>query len=393
MRAPASQRLYERASVRFPGGASRTTLAGGSPVRYAARGEGWRIVDVDGHELIDLHGDYSALVHGNAFPPVVAAARAALERGSAFGMPTAAEVELADCLAERVGWARRWRFVGSGSEAVMAAARAARAASGREKLVRFAGSYHGGWDALAAPGEAGVPRGLAEQVLTLPAGDGAALERAFERYDSELAGVLLDPMPNRAGLEPAAVDFVQLVRELTRARGVALILDEVISFRLAGGGMHERYGIEGDLVALGKLVGGGLPVGALGGRAQWLDVFDPARANEHVPLAGTFAANPVSMCAGLAALRALDAEAIARVGALGERLRTGLEALGYTVAGAGSLCKLRSPDPKALWGQLYERGVLIAADGLMSVSTAMDERVVARALQAFAAVAGKTGAA
>lgn len=386
MRAEVSQRLYERASARFPGGASRTTLAGGVPVRYAARGEGWRIFDVDGHELIDLHGDYSALVHGNAFPPVVSAARAALERGSAFGMPTAAEVELADSLARRLGWAQRWRFTGSGSEAVMAAARAARAATGREKLARFAGSYHGGWDVLAAAGEGGVSHAAADQVLTLPPGDERALEHALDQHGHELAGVLLDLMPNRTGLVPVREELAQLVRERTRERGIALIIDEVITFRLAGGGMQELYGIEGDLVTLGKLVGGGLPVGAVGGKAEWLDVFDPDRGG--VQLAGTFAANPVSMAAGQAALQALDAAAIARIGALGERLRVGLADLGYPVGGAGSLCKLLpTADPKALWGRLYERGVLIAADGLLSVSTAMDEGVVERALEAFAAVA------
>jgi glutamate-1-semialdehyde 2,1-aminomutase len=382
-----SHTLYERASRRFPGGASRTTLAGGSPARYASHGEGWRIVDLDGHELIDLHGDYSALVHGNAFAPIVAAAQQALERGSAFGMPTAAEVDLADCLAERVGWAERWRFTGSGSDAVMAAVRAARAVSGREKLVRFAGCYHGGWDALAQPGEAGVPHGVSDQVLTLPLGDAGAFERALADHYGQIACVLLDLMPNRVGLTAAEPAFATLVRERTHEHGIALVLDEVITFRMAPGGLQERYGIEGDIVTLGKLVGGGLPVGAVGGRPQWLDVFDPGRADA-VALAGTFAANPVSMRAGLAALRMLDDAAIKRINALGARLREGLAALGHGVAGEGSLCKLRSPEPKELWPRLYEQGVLIAADGLMSISTVMDEQVVDRALQAFSTLAG-----
>lgn len=382
----AAGELYERARRRFPGGSSRTTLAAGSQARYAAYAEGWRIVDVDGCELIDLHGDYSALVHGNAFAPVVAAARDALQRGSAFGMPTAAEVELADCLASRLRWAGRWRFTGSGSEAMMAAVRAARAASGREKLVRFAGCYHGGWDALAQPGEAGVPRGVGEQVLTLPSGDAQALERVLVDRGGEIACVLLDLMPNRAGLRPVAPAFATLVRELTRERGIALILDEVITFRMALGGMGERYGIEADIVTLGKLVGGGLPIGALGGPPAWMDVFDPARPDA-LALAGTFAANPVSMRAGLAALQALDRGAIERAGALGVRLRDGLTARGYEVSGEGSLCKLLAPDAKAMWPRLYEQGVLIAADGLMSVSTVMDEQVIDRVLQAFAAIA------
>jgi glutamate-1-semialdehyde 2,1-aminomutase len=381
-----SNELYGRATRRFPGGASRTTLAGGSPARYAARGEGWRMVDVDGRELIDLHGDYSALVHGNAYGPVVAAARAALERGCAFGMPTAAEVDLADALAERVGWAERWRFTGSGSDAVMAAVRAARAVSGRERVVRFAGCYHGGWDALAQPGERGVPCDVSDQILTLPLGEAGAFEDALVEHDGQIACVLLDLMPNRAGLSAIEPAFAEMVRERTREHGIALILDEVITFRLAPGGMQRRYGIEGDMVTLGKLIGGGLPVGAVGGRPQWMDVFDPS-GEDAVALAGTFAANPVSMRAGLAALEALDGAAIERIGALGERLREGLIALGYEVAGEGSLCKLRLPEPKRLWSRLYEQGVLIAADGLMSISTVMDEQVVDQALRSFAVLA------
>jgi glutamate-1-semialdehyde 2,1-aminomutase len=339
-------------------------------------------MDVDGRELIDLHGDYSALVHGNAFAPVVAAARGALEWGSAFGLPTAAEVELAECLAGRIGWAERWRFTSSGSEAVMAAVRAARAVSGRDMVVRFADCYHGGWDALAQPGAGGVPEGVRRGVLTLPLGDGKALSSALAEHDGEIACVLLDLMPNRAGLRPVEAEFARLARDETRRRGVALIVDEVITFRMAPAGMQEPYGIEGDIVTLGKLIGGGMPVGALGGRGEWMDVFDPARPDA-VALAGTFAANPVSMRAGLAALHALGVEEIERIGALGERLRAGLTAQGYEVSGRGSLCKLHADDLKTLWLRLYEQGVLIAADGLTSVSTAMDETIVDAALAAF----------
>ncbi len=385
-RAPSNRGLYERARVRFPGGSSRTTLAAVSPPPYASRGEGAIVVDVGGHEAIDLHGDYSALVHGNAYAPVLAAAREALEAGSAFGLPTAAEVDLAECLAARIGWAERWRFTGSGSEAVMAAVRAARAASGREKVVRFADCYHGGWDALARPGARGVPEGVRRDVLTLPLGDSSALVGVLDEHNGQVACVLLDPMPNRAGLLPVEPTFAQFVREQTRARGVALIVDEVITFRMAPGGMQELCGIEGDIVTLGKLIGGGLPVGALGGRPEWMDVFDPSR-HDGVALAGTFAANPVSMRAGLAALHALDASAIERIDLLGERLRTGLTGLGYEVTGAGSLCKLHAADLPGLWRRLYREGVLIAADGLASVSTAMDEVLVERALELFARAA------
>lgn len=386
----AGRELYERAHRRFPGGSSRTTLWVAPHPPYALQGEGWRVRDVDGHDLIDLHGDYSALVHGNAFGPIADAARAALERGSAFGLPTSAEVDLADCLAGRMGWAERWRFTGSGSEAVMAAVRGARAVSGRDMVVRFADCYHGGWDALAAPGARGVPEGVAREVVTLALGDGEAFLSALEEHGEQLACVLFDLMPNRAGLHPAERSFAQLVREHTHARGVALIVDEVITFRMAPGGMQSQYGIEGDIVTLGKLIGGGLPVGALGGKAEWMDVFDPSRS-DGVALAGTFAANPVSMSAGLAALTALDADAIERIGTLGGRLREGLTRLGYEVTGAGSLCKLHAPDLPALWRSLYDEGVLIAADGLACVSTAMDEAIIDRALELFGRVSRLTG--
>ncbi len=375
----AGRALYERARKRFPGGSSRTTLWVGQQPPYALEGAGWRLRDVDGHELIDLHGDYSALVHGNAFAPITEAARAALEQGSAFGLPTPAEVELAECLAARVPWAQRWRFTGSGSEAVMAAVRAARAVTGRDKLVRFAGCYHGGWDVLAGPGARGVPASAERDVVTIPLGDQAALMRVLDEHAGQIACVLLDLMPNRAGLRPVERGFAELVRAQTSKRGIALILDEVITFRMAPAGMHALYGIEADIVTLGKLIGGGFPVGALGGRAEWMDVFDPGQPDA-VAVAGTFAANPVSMRAGLAALAALDAEQIERIGALGERLRTGLTQLGYEVTGAGSLCKLHASELGLLWRRLYNAGVLIAADGLACISTAMDQATIERAL-------------
>ncbi len=380
---PSSRELYERAREHIPGGGSRSTLFTPPYAPYALRGEGCRLIDVDGHELIDLHGNYSALVHGHAFGPVVRAASAALADGACFPLPSAAEVELAEQLAARVPWAGRWRFAGSGTEAVMAAVRAARAACGRPLIVRFAGCYHGSSDELLQPGAPGVPESAQDEVLTLPLGEERGFRAALEEHGERVAAVLLDLMPNRPGLRPVTGEFAALVRAQTAARGIALILDEVITFRLAPGGMHTLYGIEGDLITLGKTIGGGLPVGALGGRASWMDVFDPSRADA-VPLAGTFTANPVSMRAGLAALEALDAGAIERIDALGARLREGLRALRCETTGRGSLLKLHVPDRARLWWRLYREGVLIAADGLMCVSTAMDEQAIDEALAAFA---------
>ncbi len=375
--------LYERALRCLPGANSRTTVFVPPHPPYALRGQGWRVWDVDGHELLDLQCNYASLVHGHAFAPIVQAAGRALAEGSAFGLPTAAEVELAERLAERVSWAERWRFAGSGSEAVMMAVRAARAATGRDGMLRFEDCYHGSWDAVVARGARGVPAGAQRDVLTVPVGDERALLAALEEHGERLACVLLDLMPNRAGLRPATPAFAALVREQTERRGIVLILDEVITFRLASGGLQALYGIEGDLVVLGKLIGGGLPIGAIGGRAAQMEVFDPRRADA-VAHGGTFSANPVSLHAGLAALEALDGAAIARINELGARLRAGLEELGYTVTGRGSLLKVHVEDPVELWWRLYSTGVLIALGGLMCLSTPMGDAEIDRALAAFA---------
>ncbi len=375
--------LYERALRVLAGGSTRTTVFVPPHPPYALRGEGWRVIDAEGRELVDLQCNYASLVHGHAFAPSVQAAARALGEGSAFGLPTAAEVELAELLAVRLPWAERWRFAGSGTEAVMMAVRAARAVSGRAGLLRFEGCYHGSWEAVVATGAPGVPASAQRDTVTVPVGDGRAFVAALEEHGERLACVLLDLMPNRAGLRPADPAFVALVREQCTRRGIALILDEIITFRLGVGGLQEHYGVEGDLVTLGKLIGGGLPVGAIGGRAEWMDVFDPRRTDA-VAHGGTFSANPVSLRAGIAAVLALDAPAIERIGALGERLRAGLRELGCTVTGRGSLAKVHVDDPVDLWWRLYRAGVLIAGGGLLCVSTPMEEAVVDRALEAFA---------
>jgi glutamate-1-semialdehyde 2,1-aminomutase len=379
---PAAQTLYERALRSLPGGNSRSTLFVAPHPPYAVRGEGFEIVDVDGHRVVDLQNNYTALVHGHAFEPVVRAAVAALAQGSAFGLPTSSEIELAECLAERVDWAEHWRFANSGTEAVMMAVRAARAATGRDGLLRFANCYHGSWDAVVRPGSHGVPAGAQADVLTLELGDGEAFVAALEEHEGRLAAVLLDLMPNRAGLRPLDASFVKLVREQTARRGIALVIDEVITFRLAPGGLHSQYGIEGDLIALGKMIGGGFPVGAVGGRTAFMEVFDPRRPDA-VAHGGTFSANPVTMRAGLAALQAFGLADIQRIDALGDRLREGLRERGWFVSGQGSLLQIGSQDLLALWWRLYEAGVLIAGNGLMCISTPMDEQTIERVLEVF----------
>ncbi|HEY3970796.1 MAG TPA: aminotransferase class III-fold pyridoxal phosphate-dependent enzyme [Solirubrobacteraceae bacterium] len=386
---PAAQALYERALHSLPGGNARSTLFVEPHPPYAARGEGCEVLDADGHRVIDLQNNYTALIHGHAFQPVLQAATAALADGSAFGLPTRWEIELAECLAERLDWAEHWRFVNSGTEAVMMAVRGARAATGRDGLLRFANCYHGGWDAVVRRGSHGVPATAQRDVLTLALGDARAFVAALEEHEGQLAAVLLDLMPNRAGLEPLEESFVQLVREQTERRGIALVIDETITFRLARGGMHSLYGIEGDFITLGKMIGGGMPVGAIGGRSGFMDVFDPRRPDA-VAQSGTFSANPVTMRAGLAALKNFGAAEIDWIDALGERLRAGLGERGWSVAGCGSLLRIGSQDPTGLWWRLYEAGVLIAGNGLMCTSTPMDEQTVERVLKAFERVAGES---
>jgi glutamate-1-semialdehyde 2,1-aminomutase len=372
----ASDSLYEQALRALPGGNSRTTLFLPPHPPYAARGEGFRLVDADGHTTIDLQNNYTALIHGHAHPRIVAAATAAIADGTSFGLPTAHEVELAAELARRVPAGERWRFANSGTEAVMMAIRLARAATGRELVLRFAGAYHGSADAVIDGGGA----------IVVPVGDQAALDATLERDGECIACVIFDAMPNRAGLRPAEPDFVAHLRDATSARGIVLIQDEVLTFRLETGGLHARYGLQPDLVTLGKIIGGGFPVGAVGGRADLMARFDP-RTPGNVPHGGTFSANPVTMRAGLAALELYDADDIARLNALGDELRTELAEQGWTVTGSGSLLRIHTPEPEQTWWRLYRAGVTIAINGLACLSTPMDESTVAAAADAFAKAA------
>jgi glutamate-1-semialdehyde 2,1-aminomutase len=343
------------------------------------------LVDADGHELLDLVGNYTALVHGHARPEIVAAATAAVADGSCFSLPTAHEVELAAELSRRIPVAEKWRFANSGTEAVMMALRLARAATGRELVVRFDGCYHGSYDGALAPGAPGVPGALAEAIVSIPVGDEGALSSVLAEHGDRIACVLFDAMPNRAGLRPATLEFAaHLQRELER-RDILLILDEVITFRMAWGGIQSLYGLRPDITTLGKVIGGGFPIGALGGRPELMDLFDP-RAADHLVHGGTFSANPVSMRAGLVALELLTAAEIGRINALGDRLRQELVAHGYEVSGRGSLLRIHVEDPKRLWWQLVEGGVLISVDGLAAVSTAMNEATIDRAIAAFAQI-------
>jgi glutamate-1-semialdehyde 2,1-aminomutase len=382
-----ADRLHERALASLPGGNTRTTVFVPPRPPYAVRGEGCELIDADGRRVLDLLSNYTALVHGHARPEIVEAAVDAVRAGSSFGLPTEREIELAERLRARIPSAVKWRFTNSGSEAVMMAIRLARAATGRSGVLRFQGAYHGSYDAAMQPPARGVPASVEGEIVTVPLGDGAGLEAALAEHGSRLACVLFDAMPNRAGLRPVAPEFVRLLRELTLQHGVLLVQDEVITLRLAVGGLQGVYGIEPDITTVGKLIGGGFPIGGVGGREELMALFDPRRPDA-IGHGGTFNANPVSMSAGAASLDLLTEDEIARINALGNRLRESLAERGWDVSGEGSLLQVRAPDQQALWWSLYAEGALIAANGLICTSTAMGETDIDRALEAFDRVNG-----
>lgn len=379
---PASDRLYARATAALPGGNTRTTLFVAPHPPYAASGHRCWVVDVDGHEVIDFNSNYTALIHGYQRAEIAAAVNEAIAEGTCFCLPTVHEVQLAERLSARIPAAPKWRFTNSGTEAVMMAIRVARAATGRDAVLRFAGCYHGTYDGMLEVGAKGVPSAYADQVITVPVGDHAALHAALNTDGHRIACVLFDAMANRAGLRPSDPAFVRMLRAETESHGILLVMDEVITFRVAHGGMQSLYDVRPDITTLGKVLGGGFPVGAVGGRAEVMDLFDPHR-RDGVAHGGTFSANPVTMRAGCVALDLLTSDEIARINALGDRLRRSLIEQGWNATGRGSLLRLHAPDPAATWWRLYEEGVLVAPNGLTCTSTAMTAEVIDEAIAAF----------
>jgi glutamate-1-semialdehyde 2,1-aminomutase len=365
----------------------------------AVRGAGYSIVDELGRELIDLNNNFTALIHGHAHPAVVSAGQEALARGASYGLPNLSEVRHARTLLERLPAMEQVRYANSGTEAVMAALRLARAHTGRDKVVMLRRAYHGLSDAvLPAGGDAarrGIPAGVDADTILVAVDDVDALEATLREQGEQIAAVLIDLIPNRAGLVALSDQFVRRARALTEELGIVLIADEVISLRLAHGGFAAARGVEPDLMTTGKLIGGGLPVGALLGRAEIMGRLDP-HAPDSVEQGGTFTGNPVTMESGIATLQLLDEHAIARLNDLGERARARLvdrlEGRSWEVRGAGSLLRPYPvgdgpPAPvrhRALWWAAYERGVLLLPNGLAALSTPMTADVVEHAVDCIA---------
>jgi glutamate-1-semialdehyde 2,1-aminomutase len=329
-----SAELYRRALEVLPGGVNspvRSMRAIGRDPIFIARGEGAELIDVDGNRFLDYVCSWGPLIHGHAHPHVLAAVAEAAARGTSFGAPTAAEVELALEVARRMEGVDMLRMTSSGTEAAMTAIRLARATTGRETVLKFAGAYHGHADGLLAqagsgvathalPASPGIPAGTAAGAVVVPWNDPEALTSASEAH--ELAAIIAEPLPANMGLVPAEYGFLELLRERADATGALLVLDEVISgFRVARGGAQELYDVHADLVVIGKVLGGGLPAAALGGRTELMRMLAPAG---EVYQAGTLSGNPLAVAAGLATLELLDEGAYLRLAALTERLAAGL---------------------------------------------------------------------
>ncbi|MCD4853126.1 aminotransferase class III-fold pyridoxal phosphate-dependent enzyme [Arthrobacter sp. AK01] len=372
--------LFREALQFLPGGNTRSTLFVPPSAPYAAYGDGARITDVDGHKVIDCNNNYTSLIHGHKFRPVLDKVHEIVEHGTSFGLPTESEIRLAEELSKRLPAAEQWRFVNSGTEAVMHAMRIARAHTNRDVIVRFVGSYHGTSDAVVDLNMPGIPRSVADSVVTMPIGDAWQFKAFMRERGRDVAAVLIDLMPNRAGLQPANDSFVSLVREETKLHDALLIIDEVITFRSSFGGLQGVYEVEPDLTTLGKVIGGGFPVGAVGGKPAVMDVTNPALPGT-IAWGGTFSANPVTMNAGLVALDYFQQHDITKLNAKGDALREAFLQAGIQCNGFGSLIRIFPADMTTTWWKAYREGVLLGTSGLIALSTAMDEGVIEEILQ------------
>jgi glutamate-1-semialdehyde 2,1-aminomutase len=418
-RTPKSAALYEQARRVMPGGDTRTTTFFKPYPTVIAHAEGQYLYDVDGHRLLDFLNNYTALIHGHAFPPVVEAAQKQIARGTAWAAPNEHQIRLAQVLCDRVPSVEQIRFTNSGTEATLLAIRAARAFTGREQIIKIEGGYHGTHEAVsvsidpdltqAGPAEAptslpegpGLTRGVLGATRIVPFNDAAALERALHAGQGQIAAVILELVMGSRGMIPAEPEYLKFVREITQAQGVLFIADEVMTFRLDTGGAQALYDIRPDLTAFAKIIGGGFPVGAFGGRAEVMQMYDPTRAG--IGHGGTFNANPVTMAAGLAAMEHLTPERIAHANRLGDLLREGLadvlheQGIPGQITGKGSLAGIHlTPQPvrdyrsaagvpperrSLLHLACLNRGLHFSTGSVLNTTTVMTEQTVTEAVQ------------
>jgi glutamate-1-semialdehyde 2,1-aminomutase len=358
---PTSLHRFEEAKQVIPGGNTRLTAYFAPYPFYAVKGEGCRIFDLDGNVRLDFYNNATSLIFGHAYPPVVAAISDQAMKGTAFAIPTAPEIDLAKLLVANIPSVDKIRFTNSGTEGVLFAIRAARVFTGRDKIAKFEGGYHGTADHVSisvtpelaqtgearypasVPASAGITRNTIEDVIILPFNDLEGSTTLINAHKDELAVVIVEPILGSCGYVPATREFLQGLRDLTQRLGILLIFDEVQTFRLSPGGAQALLGITPDMTVLGKIIGGGLPVGGIGGRDDVMDAFDATTGKPKIPHAGTFNGNPVTMRVGLATLNDLTPAAYERLNHIGMEFRQRMQALcsryhvPVEVTGEGSL--------------------------------------------------------
>jgi glutamate-1-semialdehyde 2,1-aminomutase len=414
-----SAKWYREAIQFIPAGTSKANLYMRPHQLYVRGGSGCWATDLDGVERLDCNNNFTALIHGHAFPPVVRAVTEQLSRGTNFAFSTPEELMLAKLLVERIPGLEKVRFGNSGTEAVMMAIKAARAFTGRDRIAKVEGAYHGYYDDVqvsfhstppnwgpddapaSLPSSGGIPKHRVQETLVLPWNDADATERLILRHKNELAAVIVDPLANRMGFIAAAPGYLTHLRQVTRAHGILLIFDEVISLRVSYEGAQGRYGGDPDLTAMGKIIGGGFPIGATGGKAEVMAVFDPGTKGPRILSGGTFSANPISMTAGLAAMQAMDRMAFGQLEEMGGRLRSRLNDVFRKsgqrgqVTGDGSLFRLMLVDRPLrnyrdtvepgidarsyrLFMALLDAGIMVNDNGLGCLSTPMGDAELSR---------------
>ncbi len=420
-----SGELTQDACDVFPGGDTRATAHYLPYPAFMERGDGCRIYDADGHEIIDFMNNFTSLIHGHAFPPVVDAVVDQVKKGTAYAAPAGNQVALAQLIAARVPSVERMRFCSSGSEATLMSLRCARAHTGRQKIVKVEGGYHGSYELaevslvpfpdragqlnrpVSLPVDASIPDSALKDAVIVPFNEAQYAVDILRSEGDDVAAVIIEPILGSMGMIPAEAEFLKALREATHACGALLIFDEVISLRLDEGGAQNRFGVTPDLTAMGKIIGGGLPIGAFGGRADLLSLFDP-RETQPVMHASTFSGNPLSMAAGLAAMSAFDAAACDRINGLGDRLREGFNnafanaGVRGQAIGLGSLSNLHLTDrplrhardsfqgmmeaghiSRLLHLGMLRRGVSSASRLMYCTSTTMDESDIDAAVAAL----------
>jgi len=365
--APISRELIEEARRCFPGGDTRMSAHYAPYPLFVERAAGCRLYDADGHALVDFMNNFTTLIHGHAFAPVVAAVTEQVRRGSAYAAPTRSQVALAQLIRARVPSVEQLRFTSSGSEATLMTLRCARAFTGKQKIMKMEGGYHGSYElaevslvprpdrrgSLDAPNsvpvDASIPDSVLGDVIVCPYNEPDKARALIRKHADELAAVIAEPVLGSMGMIPATAEFLRALREATTAHDVLLVFDEVITLRVADGGAQAQYGVTPDLTAMGKIIGGGLPIGAFGGRTELMRMFHPDEA-EPVMHASTFSGNPISMAAGEAAMTQINPQVIAHMNGLGERLRAGFgeafrkNGIRGQATGMGSLANIHLTD-------------------------------------------------